>query len=329
LRVSDQAALTAFLAGLSEPGSPLFHQFLRPGQFGPRFGPTLAQVAAVEGALRSAGLSPGPVSANRLAIPVTATAAAVDRALGAGLVRYRLPGGRVAYANSAAPRLPASVAPLVSGVVGLSSLYPQQSLVSWPAGPARRKTGPASGQDRGLRTPDTAAGPRPCANAQGVSAEGAFTANQLAAHYGMSPLYRLGDLGQSTRIALIEFEPNLTSDITAYQACYGIKATVNYVQVSGGAGTGAGSGEAALDIEDAAGLAPGAVIDVYQAPNTAAGNYDDYQQLISRDTDQVLSTSWGLCENYLDRADGAAQETLFEQAAAQGQPVLAAGPGTR
>jgi subtilase family serine protease len=44
LRVRDQAALTAFLAGLSNRQSPLFHHYLRPGQFGPRFGPALASM---------------------------------------------------------------------------------------------------------------------------------------------------------------------------------------------------------------------------------------------------------------------------------------------
>ncbi|MGH3156965.1 MAG: protease pro-enzyme activation domain-containing protein, partial [Streptosporangiaceae bacterium] len=59
LKVRDQAALTAFLADLSNRQSPLFHRFLRPGRFGPRFGPTLAAIAAVRAALRQAGLVPG------------------------------------------------------------------------------------------------------------------------------------------------------------------------------------------------------------------------------------------------------------------------------
>ncbi len=317
LKVPDQSRLTAFLAGLSDRGSPIFHRFLRPGQFGAEFGPSLAQVAAVENALRSAGLSPGPVSANRLAIPVTASAAAIDRALGVGLVSYRMPGGRVAYANSAAPRLPAAIATLVSGVLGLNNLYPEESLLSWPSGPVAR--------ERQARvTPDTA-GPQPCSSAQSISShDGAYTANQLAAHYGMSPLYSRGDLGQGVHVALVEFEPNLSSDISAYESCYGISTAVNYIHVDGGAGTGAGSGEAALDIEDVAGLAPDATIDVYQAPNSTTGSYDDYQDIVTADTDKVVSTSWGLCEDYSDEADVQSAETLFEQANTQGQTVFAA-----
>jgi subtilase family serine protease len=325
LKVPDQAGLTAFLAGLSDRKSPLFHHFLRPGQFGPMFGPSLAQVNAVEEALLNAGLSPGPVSANRLAIPVTATAEAIEHAFGIELVSYRLPGGRLAYANSAAPKLPAAVAPMVAGVLGLNDLYQQQSMASWPNAPVARQPGASA-----LRAsaPD-AAGPQPCSDAQSTaSADGAFTANQLAGYYLMSPLYGLGDLGQGAGVAIVEFEPNLTSDISAYESCYGIKTAVNYVEVDSGAGTGAGSGEAALDIEDVAGLAPGATIDVYQAPNNGTGNYDDYKQIVTADKDAVVSTSWGLCEDYDTASDVQSMEALFAQANSQGQTVFAASGDT-
>jgi kumamolisin len=99
LKVRNQSALNAFLAGLADKNSPLFGHFLSAGQFGPAFGPTLAEVTAVRSALRGVGLSPGAVSANRLSIPVTASAAAVEHAFGTELVRYRLRDGRVAYAN--------------------------------------------------------------------------------------------------------------------------------------------------------------------------------------------------------------------------------------
>ncbi len=321
LKVPDPAGLTAFLAGLSNKKSPLFHHFLRPGQFGPAFGPSLAQVTAVEEALRNAGLSPGTVSANRLAIPVTASAAAIESAFGTGLVSYRLANGRVAYANSAAPRVPAAIAPMVEGVVGLSDLYQEQSMASWPSGPVAPR---ARARAAHVSAPD-AAGPQPCASAQSTaSANGAFTANQLAEHYLMSPLYSLGDLGQGVRVALVEFEPNLASDISAYESCYGISTAVSDVAVDSGAGTGAGSGEAALDIEDVAGLAPRAAIDVYQAPNTSSGNFDDYSAIVNDDKDAVVSTSWGLCEDYDTTADVQSMQNLFDQANSQGQTVFAA-----
>ena len=71
LKVRDQAGLTALLDGLTNRKSPYYHQFLRKGQFGPRFSPTLAQVASVDAALTKVGLTPGRVSADRLSIPVS------------------------------------------------------------------------------------------------------------------------------------------------------------------------------------------------------------------------------------------------------------------
>ncbi len=340
LNVAHQAALTAFLNGLTDPRSPFFQHFLARGQFGPRFGPSLAQVAAVKDALRSAGLRPGPVSANRLSIPVTASAGAIERAFGIALEQYRLPGGRVAYANSAAPRLPAAVAPLVQGVLGLDDLYPEQHEGSGPLArtPAAREApaGPeapaapavsihAARTVRRPRGASPALGPQPC---QAAINSFANTANTVAGHYGLSLLYLIKDLGKGARIAVAELEPNLKSDIAAYEKCYKIHTRVNYLKVDGGSGSGAGQGEAALDIELLAGLAPQSVIDVYQAPNTGIrpgdGFYDLFKKFANSDADKVMSVSWGACEARLVAADVRGQAALFEQADAQGQVVFAA-----
>jgi subtilase family serine protease len=324
LKVSDQAALTEYLSGLANRNSPYFHHFLSKGQFGPLFGPTLSQVGQVEAALRAAGLTPGQVTADRLTIPVTASASAVEHAFGIGLQRYRLRGGRVAYANSVAPKIAASVAPLVEGVLGLDDLAQAQSasLVRTQASPGG-SVGPAKALGPDVSAEASSVGPQPCTAASSVWAN---TINVFADYYGMSQLYGLGDLGQGERIGVMEFEPDLPSDISAYEACYGITTPVNYITVDGGTGTtGAGSGEAALDIELLASLAPGSTIDVYQAPNTVApGMLDVLTTFVTNDTDSVLSSSWGLCESDLVPAVLNAQEEEAEEADSQGQTILSA-----
>jgi subtilase family serine protease len=330
LQVPDQGALTAFLAGLSNRTSPYFHDFLQPGQFGRLFGPSLSQVATVEAALRAAGLSPGAVTSNRLAIPVTATAQQVQRAFGVSLVRYRLPGtkdaaGRVAFRNTTAPKLAAAAAPLVSGILGLNDLALSHDMLSQPADPAPAGTARAAGT---VSRPD-AAGPQACAAASATATEfGGYTANQLASYYLMSPLYGYGDFGKGVRVALAEIGPNLPSDITAYENCYGIKTPVKYLKVDGGAGTGSGepSPEAALDIEDVAGLAPQVSIDVYQAPGSDQGVYDMFNDIVKADKDKVVSASFGGCEAIFKAEDPSyltAVRSVMEQADAQGQTVFA------
>jgi subtilase family serine protease len=322
LKVRDQAGLRALLAGLADPKSPYYHHYLSKGQFGPRFGPTRAQVAAVKAALRAAGLSPGPVSADRLRIPVTTTAAQVQHAFGTILVNYRLPGGRVAFANATAPKIDASVALLVNGISGLNDVYlpkPASLHRARPAGqaPWTRRPGIA----RALTTAATS-GPTACDAAENVDA---LTMNVWANYYGMTPLYDLGDLGQGQRIALLELEPNLPSDISAFESCYGISTPVNYIPVDGGLPSGPGpSGEAALDIDILAGLAPQATIDVYQAPDRVTDIDDIMGRFVGDDTDKTLSISWALCELDTPRLDLSDQANLAMEAAAQGQTILAA-----
>jgi subtilase family serine protease len=319
LNIPDQAALNAFLAGVANPESPYYEQFLKPGQFGPRFGPSLAQIAQVENALRSAGLSPGQVSANRLSIPVTATVSAIDHAFGIAIDSYRLPGGREAYANTAAPTVPAAVAPLVDGVLGLDDLYLQQHTTISPGQLPVQRLRTTTIRGASGASPSTT-GPQACA----AASDSGNTATTIAGYYGTSLLYLNGDLGQNTRVGVLELEPNLPSDITAYEQCYGISTKVNYLSVDGGVGTGAGQGEAALDIEMVAGLAPDTTIDVYQAPNTGTGVYDDYQKFATSDTDKTLSVSWGNCEANLPVSFMDSEETVYEQANAQGQSIFAA-----
>lgn len=336
--VPDQAALNAFLAGLSNRESPFFHHFLKPGQFGQVFGPSLSQVAAVERALRAAGLTPGPVASDRLSIPVTASAGTIERALRVDLVQYRLPGGRVAFASTAAPKLAAVAAPLVSAIIGLNDLGASEPMISQPTISQPMISRPMISRPKGLaatarsgRSAPTASavGPQACAAArEAASSFGGYTASQLASYYLMSPLYRRGDLGQGVHIALAEIGPNLTADIAAYEKCYGIKTTVSYTKVDGGAGTGSGAPapEAALDIEDVAGLAPDVSIDVYQAPSTDEDVYDMLGDIISADRDQVVSTSFGECEEVITADDPgyfASLTSVLGMAAAQGQTVFA------
>ncbi len=326
LKLPDPSAVSSFIASLSDRSSPNFRHFLRPGQFGRRFGPSLSEVAAVDASLRALDLDPGRVTSNRVIIPLTAPASTIDLAFHVNLVRYRLPGGRAVFTSLSPPSVAAAVSPDIEGVIGLNDLVePHSSLKS---SSVRQAVAPRRSRTLAPR----AAGPSPCdaaiAAAEKVDSN---TADRLASYYGMTPLYSLGDFGQGVHVALVEFEPNLPSDINGYKACYKLHTTVNYIEVDGGSGTGPGSGEAALDIEDVIGLAPRATIDVYQgaADSTSSDILDVYSAILTAQTDQIISTGWGVCElDTVESGGGSAflssEQTLFKQAATQGQTIFAA-----
>ncbi|HET7017032.1 MAG TPA: S53 family peptidase [Streptosporangiaceae bacterium] len=333
----DPAALTRYATQVATPGSPLYHDYLPKGAFASVFGPTRAAIATVRTALTSVGLHPGKISANHLAIPVTATASQVESALGIKLDRYRLAGGHVGYLNRTAPRLPASAAPYVESIIGLDTLIRMRPLLTKPS----KATGGRAWARGTVQPQDATGGPQPCTAAVNVQngiitasggASWVLTADQLAFDYEFGGQvanlpYQKGDFGKGQTIGIIELgESNLTSDISNFQNCYGTNAPVSYLNIDGFKPKGAGEGEAALDIETVASLAPEANIVVYRGPSNGTGWYDTFGTAAAADVAQVESVSYGLCEaafgQLLGKNLAGALNVIFEQQAVQGQTVL-------
>jgi hypothetical protein len=316
LQPRDPAALEAFATAVSTPGSPLYRDYVTPSQFAQRFGPTPEQIQAVEWSLEAHGLVPGRPSANRLSIPVTASAGAVARAFSVSFAHVALQNGSTAIVNQQAPSLDSSVASDVQAVLGLDTLSRAKPLL------VRARTATARPP---ARPHVVTGGPQPCQPASSAgSAQGGFTADQIASAYGLPGLYAAGDLGAGQTVAVLELEPFDPNDINAYQQCYGTGAQVSTVPVDGGAGSGAGSGEAALDIENVIGLAPKANIAVYEGPNSGSGPYDTFNAIISQHAAQVVTASWGQCEPLNGSSAAMAENTLFQEAAAEGMSIFSA-----
>ena len=322
LRPRDPAALDEFAKAVSTAGSPQFHQYLSAGHLAETFGPTPGALRATRSWLTSTGLSVGATSADGLLVPVTGSVGELERVFDTTLVQAHLADGRVARLSPREPVVPSSLSPTIEGILGLST-----SAIASPhllAGKAQSGV-PVDGA--AVAAPLVQAGPQACAQAAGYAVNGR-TATQLASTYGLTPLYGNGRVGAGQTVGIFELEPFFASDIAAYQACYGTHVPVTTVVVDGGA-TSPQSGEAALDIEVVAGLAPGSSVTVYSGPNDGAtGPIDTYARMVNDDTAKVLTTSWGQCEQAFTGADGQAElqaeATLFAEAAAQGQTVLAA-----
>lgn len=304
----DPAALQAYAQAVSDPASPLYHRYLSVAQFARRFGSSPAAISRVRAMLVARGLAPGPVSANRLELLVDSSGAGA-----APLAHFRALARVGASAVSWSPLR--NVSGLVQAVVGLGAHVPRASVIVKPDLARRRGARPVA---------DTPASPQVCAGARSRALnDGSFTVNQIADRYGLNQLYAAGDAGRGVTVAVYELEPFSSADVAAFQSCFHTAATVSTVPVDGGAGTGPGTGEAAMDVEDVIGLAPDANVRVYEGPSTGTGAYDTYARMVSDDSAQVITTSWGLCESLEGQTAAAAENTLFQEAAVQGQTVLA------
>jgi hypothetical protein len=329
LRPRDPVALEAFDTAVSTPGSPSFRHYLAPGSFATVFGPTAATIAATRQWLEGQGVTVGPTAPDGLVIPVTGSADRMGRAFGVAIERFRLPSGREAHAPTASPLVPASLAPDLSGVVGLDDLsQPVPELVrardrtSPPGQPAPRVGGPAP----------RSSGPTATSGCRGTidSTSGgstALTADQLAQAYSFSSIYGnpSNNEGQGVTVGIYELEPFLQSDITTFENCYSPAITASFMSVTvGSSQSGTGAGEAALDIETLIGLAPQVNVKVYVGNNSGSGPLDTYVQMVNDHSLKVISTSWGQCEAQTGSAVIQAESTLFQQAVAQGQTITTA-----
>jgi subtilase family serine protease len=342
----DPAGLAAFVRSVSDPKSVNYKHYLAKGQFAAEFGPTRATIDAVTNALRAQGLHPGAPTPDGLTIPVTATATQASAALGTGFATYRMSDGRATFANTAAPELAASVAGSVTGIIGLDNVVRVTPDHTKPQGGRQVTAGSVTPRTVSPHLPspsicasfktELAQPSAPGANdgwTDGVTYWEPGTLSPANA-YDTAQMYGgYGDTGQNVTVGLFEAEAFNASDISLYQSCFGTKVPISKVEVDGGPtltpGLTNGTGlESALDIDAVAGMAPGVSITVYQGPDGASDQnaLDMYQRMVTDDTAQVLSTSWGGCEADIQTIEPnliTALNSVFEQAAAQGQTVVA------
>jgi len=322
----DQAGLTALLSNLYNTASPQYHQWLAPGAFDQEFGPSAATVDAALAWLRGLGLH--ATAGSGFGIDASGSASAVGSGLGVSLERYRLSGGRAAFAESATPQVPTSLTPYVASIVGLNDLpaaAPQSLQV--PKSKLSRAGAPSSAPASSSEAPEALS---TCTGASAAaSANGGYTPASLGAAYGVPSLLDAGFDGAGEHLGVFELAPSSALDVSSYESCFGLHDPVSVVEVDGGGTPDAGGTEEAdIDIEQQATQVPGAAsITSYEGPNTDMGAYDTAAAIVSADTAKFVSDSWGLCEA-LNATSGtgsiAAVDVLLQQASSQGQSIFTA-----
>ena len=303
----DAAGLRSFLSSLSSPSSPLYRHFLTPAQFAVRYGASSATITAVRSFLERFNLHLRLLTTSRTLLEMSGRTADISRAFATPVETVRLHDGTWHAQFSRAATLPASIAHDVRAVAGLSSVISPTSHLVVP---------------RSSRVAHvTSSVPGTCANAS-FTDSGGFTVQQQAQLYGLNSAWSAGKTGAGQTIAIYELGQYKASDTAVYFKCYGLTPTISAINVDGGS-RGGFSNEATMDIEAAGALAPGAALEVYQAPNVSSGPVDLYAQIANDNTASIISTSWGDCE--IDPTGAvAAEQVIFEQMAAQGQTVVAA-----
>jgi kumamolisin len=289
LKLSDLAGAESMMERLVTPGDSMYLKFLTPAQVEQQFGPNEADVARVIATLNASGLSAQRATSTTLS--VTGKAATFETVFQTSLHQFAVPATAGAPASTfraaaGTPVVPASIASVVSGVIGLNTnaiFHPH--LVAAPA-----KLGGAPVSRIATGSPSSTA----TANAPGF-----FTVQDFADLYDVNPLYAQGVSGAGRTLAIVTLANFTPSDVFAYWKSLNLTVDpkrLKVVNIDGGPGKPSdqsGSIETTLDVEQSGGIAPGAKIIVYQAPNTNQGFLDAFARAVNDNKADTFSSSWG------------------------------------
>ena len=336
LGLRDEAGLERYIRQTVTPGSANFQKFLSTAEFARRHGATDAQIRRVQRYLDKQGLR-STVLANHITIRVSGTLDQFATAFHTPIHTYRsLTTGKTFHRPSAALVMPGELAGSVVATLGLNSEATYLShRISTPR-LAQKQTSLSALNVRG--TLKARASTHPTSTGQ----PGIYTVGDVADFYNINPLYQRGITGKGSTVAIVTLANFDPADAEAYWDGIGLVTKphrITQIHVDGGGAINSGSGETALDVEQAGGLAPCADVLVYDAPNSSASFRHAFAQAVSDNRADSISTSWGLPEAFnfaavnvdgarpndtRDAGDLRAFHQVFLEAAAQGQSVFVA-----
>jgi trimeric autotransporter adhesin len=321
----QEAALRALIAELHAPGSPSYHKWLTPEQFGAQFGPSDDDIAAVKSWLTAHGFSVVRVNPGKQTMEIAGNVARMRSAFHTIIHRYQV-NGETHYANANDPSVPVALAPVVGGFFSLNNFRPR----SYSKVLGKAEFDPRTGTAQPEWT--VGSGPFDFQNDRFV-----LTPADFAIQYDLNKLYQNGVTGTGQTIAIVN-ESNINIDlVNQFRSTFLPGYPVNQTQVlidgndpgvdgiNNYAGPNFASGEAYLDVEWAGAVAPGATVDLVIAADTALEDGLDLATSYAIETNvaPVISLSFGQCELFL-AAKNQTIENLWEQAAAQGITVVVA-----
>ena len=305
--VYNDAAMEQDVAQIYTPGSSTFHQYLTPDQIVQRYALSDVQRQQVMNWLTQNGYTIDSTDALRTAIKVHASVATIERTLHIKLNSYTIDNYQF-FLQQGEPKLSGPVSSLVSSVIGLDNFaFPQ---FQPPFGFALRTATALSSDCSKYGTKQT------------------LTRNKLAAAYQVAQLYQQGYQGEGMTIGVAEFGDSYNpQDLANYAACVGIAPPhVQNIDVDGHLAAGTGQGEAIMDLELIAGLAPKAQILDYQTDgqsNSFAQSMVDVFNRVAEDHKvQVLSVSYGTFESAFSSSEQAAINKSLRTLAAEGISVF-------
>ena len=306
--------------------------YLSVSQFASIYGQSKANISALTSYLAHFGITTD-VYADNVDVVATGTAGEFDSALSVTQKQYDVPaqpgrGGLSGipaqnniHGNVQAPLLPYRLSNFVLAVLGLSNYGPYANHATKPLTSLLKPQAGSSNY---------------CLATFGLS-NGCHLPSDFASMYNLKGLYNKGATGAGQTVGIVTLaalDPGAAPYFWSNIAHVNRSGSLTVDNIDGGPGApsvATGSDETDLDVEQSGALAPGANVNVYQAPNTDFGFADAFFTAASQNLASGVSASWGLSEtalaaSILSGQEAAAYAAAFDEAflemAAQGQSAF-------
>lgn len=302
LALHNPGAIENLIQAQQDPSSPQYHRWLAPGEFSARFGPTQAEMSSVAAWLMGRGFKVESASIAKRAIVFSGAAASAESAF---KVKIHTNASGALYANLGDPSVPASIAPMVGSIRGLSNILRSHPDVRF--------------------VPNASASPDAI-----IGGHAAFGPQDIYTFYDQTPPASSNNDGSGADcIAVIEDSDFDDSSVAAFDTQFGLPAIdlTRKLASDGGDPLNSDETETLLDVEYAHAAAPGVPIFAYIGDDATSpdeeGLVDAGVEAVNDDTCGAISISFSFCGGakkfYSHELNG-----FLQQAATQGQAVFVA-----
>jgi len=320
---AQDAALAEFNARQLDPGSPDFHHWLTPEEFGALYGPSDNDIQTVTAWLQNQGFTIDNVSKGRVFIEFSGTAGVVQRAFHTEIHQYMVR-GEEHIANSTDPSIPEALSPVVAGIFSLNNFFAKPLHTDGGAFRLDSKTGKWIPEHNDSVT-------RPLF---GVPLSGGGTYELVSPYdfatiYNVVPLWNAGIDGSNQTIAIAGRSDISLTDVASFRSAFGLPAKAPTIITNGadpGIPTANDKVENTLDVEWSGAVAKGATIKFVTTASTASsdGAFDSAVYIIDNNVAPIMSFSYGACELVFGTSGNAAINSLWQQGATEGITIFVA-----
>jgi subtilase family serine protease len=300
---TQEAQLAALIAQQNDPKSSLYRHFLTPQDFGAQFGAAPSDVDKVTAWLKSQGFTIEEQPSGNRALVFSGTVGQVAAAFKTEIRHYTV-AGVSHYANASDPQIPAALADVVGGVVKLHDFKHKAHLSKTTAVTAAQLANPVYTYGGGHY----------------------LSPADYGVIYDINALYTAGVNGTGQTVAVLARSNIYLSDVESFRSMFGLKANNPQIVITNSdPGVLQGdSVETTLDTEWSGAVAPGATIKVIVSASTNSADGIDLSALyaVNNKVAPIVSLSYGSCEADMGSSELSFYNSLWQQAAAQGQSVM-------